>query len=86
MKTIEKKKNFEQNLATSEFEEHLKAYQNAYEENLPVALLITRIKKTDETDDDSDDRLINVPLYGNSKLNAFYFYKPISTILIDNDC
>jgi len=85
MKNINEKRDFEQNLTTSEFEAHLKDYQSTYEENLPVALLITRIKKTDETDDDSGDRLINVPFYGNSKLNAFYFYKPISTILIDND-
>lgn len=75
----------ENSLSTDEFTTYLENYQREYASDIPVILLIAKAKEISETDGESIERKIDVPQYGNTQMDAFYFYKPVSTIIINDD-
>ncbi len=75
----------EYDLSTADFANHLEEYQKAHTSETPVIFLIAQAKETNESESVCNDRKINMPAYGNTQMDAFYFYKPISTVIVEDD-
>ena len=74
----------EQKLDSAVFAEHLKTYQQENASDIPVILFIAQAKETCAHENEVNERKINMPFYGNAQMDAFYFYKPISSIIQDD--
>ena len=81
-KIIDQKGEYE--LSTEDFQEYLKQFQDENDAQIPVILKLTAAQSIRKYESFLLNRTVNITKYGNDKMIANSFYKPISSI-IKND-